>query len=131
MAITTADVLSPAGDVKGSVWFPALSSGDVTTLLTGFIADAYTHTDDDDAAELWVYYRAASDVADEMARNAASKNLQLVDQGAKSTTTLEVQIQYWIDKAAGYLARYEDAVAAVPDDSLSGWSVLRSLRHAS
>ena len=130
MAITASDVLSPAGDIKGSVWFPAMSSGDVTELVEGFITDAYTKTDDDEAAELWVYYRAATDVADRVASEAASKTLQLVNQGSKSTTTLASQTQYWIDKASGYLARFEAAEEEDGEDDVDGWSVLTSLRHA-
>lgn len=122
---------SPAGDVDGSVWFPALSSGDVDTLLTGYITDAYTQTDDDDAAELWVYYRAATAVADRMTSTPASATKSLVDQGSKATTTIQAQIDYWVAKAAGYLAAFQESETdETTDDSLSGWSVLRSLRHA-
>lgn len=130
MAITATDVKSPAGDVDGSVWFPALSSGAVDTLLGGYITDAYTKTDDDDAAELWVYYRAATAVADRVASEAASKTLSLVDQGSKSSSMLQSQIQYWIDKAAAYLAAFESANAEDTDTDVSGWKVLTSLRHA-
>ena len=130
MAIVAADVLSPTGQVNGSVWFPALSSGEVTTLLTGFITDAYTRTDDDDAAALWVYYRAATAVADRMTSSPASTTKALVDQGSRTTTTLKDQINYWVQKAAAYLAAFESANAEDGDEDVSGWSVLRSLRHA-
>lgn len=130
MAIVAADVLSPAGEIKGAIWFPSLSSGEVTTLVNGFITDAYTHTDDDEAAELWVYYRAATDVADEMTRNAASKTVNLDAQGSRTTQTLKDQIDYWVQKAAAYLARFNDAITEDTADDVSGWAVLRSLRHA-
>lgn len=130
MAVVLADVKSPAGDVNGAVWFPALSSGEVDTLLNGFITDAVGKTDDADAQEQWVYYRAATEVADRMTVDPASKTLALADQGSKSTTTLEAQIQYWVQKAAAYLAAFEELVGDVPDDAVSGWRILTSLRHA-
>lgn len=131
MAITVTDVKSPAGDIDGTVWFPSLSSGAVDTLLTGYIADAYTKTEDDDAAELWVYYRAASAVADRLATAEANKTMNLDGQGSKTTSApVASQLDYWLQKAAGYLAAYQEAVTDEDaDDSLSGWSVLRSLRH--
>lgn len=129
MPITAADVVSPVGDVDGAVWFPALSGGDVTTLLTGYIADAYTRTDDDDAAEQWVYYRAATAVADRLATSATSRTLAFADQGSKSETIGAGQFAYWAAKAAAYLAAFQDAVADVVDDPLGGFAVLTSLRH--
>jgi hypothetical protein len=127
--IVIADVKSPAGDVNGAVWFPALASGDVDTLLTGYIADAYTKTDDDAAAEQWVYYRAATAVADRLTSAPASNTKALVDQGSKSVTTIQAQIDYWIAKAAAYLAAFTAEDADVTDDPLGGYSVLTSLRH--
>jgi hypothetical protein len=129
MPITLTDVKSPAGDVNGAVWFPGLVSGDVDTLLGGFITDAYTKTDDDDAAEQWVYYRAATEVADRMTAAPASSTKSLVDQGTKSESVLSNQIDYWTAKAAAYLAAFTDAVAVVAADPLGGFSVLTSLRH--
>jgi hypothetical protein len=129
MPIVLADVKSPAGDVNGAVWFPALSSGDVDTLLTGFIADAYTKTDDDAAAEQWVYYRAATEVADRMTASPASVTRALVDQGSKAQTTIQAQIDYWVTKAQSYLAAFESAVVEEEADPLAGFSVLTSLRH--
>lgn len=129
MALLLADVLSPAGDITGSVWFPGTDPTAVNTLVTGFIADAVTKSDDEASQEQWVYYRAATAVADRVASEAASKTLTLVDQGAKSSTMLQAQIQYWIDKAAAYLAAFNAAEADVIDDPLGGFSVLTSLRH--
>lgn len=130
MALAAADLLSPLGDVDGAVWFPSLLSGAVSTLLTGYIADAVARTDVVAAQPLWAYYRAATAVADRMASEAASKTIALVNQGSKSTTTLEAQIQYWIDKAAGYLAAFNAATVVDTEDDVDGWNVLTSLRHA-
>jgi hypothetical protein len=128
--ITLADVESPAGDVDGAVWFPGESSGDVDTRLTGYIADAYTQTDDDEAAEQWVYYRAATAVADRLAGGTgASTTLTLVDQGSKTTTATPAQADYWAAKAAAYLAAFEAFDTDIDDDPLGGFSVLTSMRH--
>lgn len=129
MAIVLADVKSPAGDVNGAVWYPTLTSGEVDTLLTGFIADAYEHTDDDDAAEQWVYYRAATDVADRLGTAASSKTLTFVDQGSKSESFGAGQWQYWAAKAAAYLTAFGAADADVTDDPLGGYRSITSLRH--
>lgn len=129
MAIVAADLVSPVGDVDGAVWFPVLTSGEVLTLLTGYITDAYTRTDDDDAARQWSYYRAASSVADRLATTATSKTLTLVDQGSKSETVSAGQFAYWAAKAAAYLAAFTAEDADVTDDPLGGYSVLASLRH--
>ena len=131
MPITLTDVKSPAGDVDGAVWFPDLTSGDVDTLLTGYIADAYTQTDADDAAEQWVYYRAATAVADRLAGKAGgTRSITLVDQGSKTETTSAGQVDYWAAKAAAYLAAFNDLVTDVATDPLGGFSVITSLRHA-
>ena len=130
MPISVTDVKSPAGDVDGSVWFPALSGGAVDTLLTGYIADAYTKTSDDEAAEQWVYYRAATAVADRLGMSAStSTTLSIVDEGSKTTTVGGNPWAYWAAKAAAYLAAFEDEIAEVVDDPLGGFSVLTSLRH--
>lgn len=130
MPITLADVKSPAGDVDGAVWFPGESSGDVDTRLTGYIADAYTKTDDDDAAEQWVYYRAATAVADRLGGSSGgSRTLNLVDQGSKTETTSASQTDYWERKAAAYLAAFESFATDTDDDALGGFKVLQSLRH--
>lgn len=131
MPITAADLTSPVGDVDGAVWFPSLSGGQLTTLLTGYIADAYSRTANDRAAAQWSYYRAATAVADRITGEAASKTVSLVDQGSKSTSLLGSQIQYWIDKAARYLAEFQEliAVVATTTDPLGGFRVLTSLRH--
>ena len=133
MAITLADVKSPAGDIDPAVWFPAKTSGEVDTLLTGYIADAYTQVPNDgsadDAAEQWVYYRAATAVADAMGGSASSKTLTWVDQGSKTVSSSTAQTDYWERKAAAYLAACEDLVADVTDDALGGFNVLTSLRH--
>ena len=131
MAVELADVKSPAGDVNGGVWFPSLTSGEVDTLLTGFIPDSESKSDDEDAQELWVYYRAATEVADRLTSSPASVTRNLEAQGSKTQQTIQAQIDYWVAKAAAYLAAFQEAVTDEDtDDSLSGWSVLRSLRHA-
>ena len=129
MALTLSDVKSPAGDIDGAVWFPALSSGAVDTLLTGYIADAESRTDDEDAQEQWVYYRAATAVADRLGGVGSSRTLTLVDQGSKTETVSPGQWQYWAAKAQAYLAAYEDLIAEIIDDPLGGFRVLTSLRH--
>jgi hypothetical protein len=130
VAITSADVLSPAGDIDGAVWFPSLSSGAVTTLVGGYITDAYTKTTEDDAAELWVYYRAASAVADRLTSGPASVTRNLDAQGSKTSQTIQAQIDYWVAKAAAYLAAFNEANTEDTDDDVRGWAVLTSLRHA-
>lgn len=130
MPIVLADVKSPAGDIDGAVWFPALTSGEVDTLLTGFITDAYTVTDDDEAAEQWVYHRAATAVADRFGSLAGgTRTLNFDDAGSKTETTNPAQADYWERKAAAYLAAFEAADADITDDPLGGFSVLTSLRH--
>lgn len=130
MAIAASDVQSPTGDIDGAIWFPSVVGGTLTTLLNGYITDAYTRTDDDDAAKLWVYYRAASAVADRLATTATSKSLTLVDQGSKTESISAGQFKYWADKAAAYLAAFEAAIEEDGTDDVDGWNVLTSLRHA-
>jgi len=128
--LTLSDVLSPAGDIDGSVWFPGLDSTAVNTLVTGYVTDAEGRSDDEDAQLLWVYYRAATAVADRLGGSGGgTRTLQLVDQGSKTETTSPGQLDYWERKAAAYLAAYEDLVSDVVDDPLGGFSVLTSLRH--
>ena len=129
MALSLSDVKSPAGDVDGAVWFPGTDPTAVDALLNGYITDAYTKTDDDDAAEQWTYYRAASAVADRLATTATAKTLTFVDQGSKSETVGAGQFAYWQQKAAGYLAAFEALDADITDDPLGGFAVLTSLRH--
>jgi hypothetical protein len=129
--ITLSDVKSPAGDIKGDVWFPGVDPTTVDADLTGFIADAYTKTDDDEAAEQWVYYRAATAVADRLGgQGGGSTTINLVDQLSKTTTYATGAFAYWVQKAAAYLAAFEAADADVVDDPLGGYRVLTSLRHA-
>jgi hypothetical protein len=128
--IVVADVTSPAGDIDPPIWFPGESDPDVNTRLTGYIADAYTKTDEDDAAEQWVYYRAATAVADRLAGgHGASTTLTLVDQGSKTTTASAAQADYWAAKAAAYLAAFEELDADIDEDALGGFNVITSLRH--
>jgi hypothetical protein len=130
VAITLDDVKSPAGDIDPAVWFPGESETDLNTRLTGYIADAYTQTDDDDAAEQWVYYRAATAVADRMSGGTGgSTTLTLVDQGSKTTTVTPAQADYWAAKAAAYLAAFEALDTDVEDDALGGFRVLTSMRY--
>lgn len=130
MPITAADVLSPVGDVDGAIWFPALSSPDVSALLTGYITDGAARTDDEDAQALWVYYRAATAVADRLAGVASSKSLALEGQGSKSETVSAGQFGYWAAKAAAYLAAFNALVGEDTEDTAGGFAVLPSLRHA-
>lgn len=128
MPITASEVKSPTGEVDGTVWFPSLSSGAVDTLLAGYITDAYTRTDDDDAATQWVYYRAASAVADRLAGVASSRAMALEGQGSKSETVSAGQFKYWADKAAAYLAAFNALTEEPEADDIDGWRTLTSLR---
>lgn len=130
MAITLADVKSPAGDIDPAVWFPAKTSGEVDTLLTGYIADAYTQTTDDDAAEQWVYYRAATAVADTLGGSSSSKTLTWVDQGSKTVSSSTAQTDYWERKALAYLDAFNALVADDAGETVGGFNALTSLRHA-
>ena len=131
MPNTLAEVKSPAGDVDGAVWFPDKTSGEVDTLLSGYITDAIGQTADVDAQEQWVYYRAATAVADRLAgKSGGSRTLTLVDQGSKTETTSPTQTDYWERKAAAFLAAFEALDADITDDALGGFRVLTSLRHA-
>jgi hypothetical protein len=128
VAITLADVKSPAGDIKPSVWFPGVDSAVVDADLTGFIVDAYTQTDDDDAAEQWVYYRAATDVADRLSgQGGGSVTIALVDQLSKTTSTTPAGIGYWVQKAKDYLAAFNAANSTEAENG--GFAILTSLRH--
>lgn len=129
MPVTLANVKSPAGDVDGAVWFPGELSGAVDARLSGYITDAIARSDDAQAQAQWVYYRAASAVADRLATNATSRTIALVDQGSKSETIGAGQFAYWAQKAAAYLAAFTDLDTDVTDDPLGGFSVLTSLRH--
>jgi hypothetical protein len=131
VALTEANVTSPAGDIDGAVWFPALSSGALTTLVEGYITDAASRAPtDEDAQKLWVYYRAATAVADRLTSSPASNTRQLDAQGSKTSTTIQAQIDYWTQKAAAYLAAFNEATDETADDDDGGWTVLTSLRHA-
>ena len=130
MAITLADVKSPAGDVDPAVWFPGKTSGEVDTLLTGYIADAYTQTTDDDAAEQWVYYRAATAVADTLGGSSSSKTLTWVDQGSKTVSSSTAQTDYWERKALAYLDAFNELTAEDTTEAAGGFNALTSLRHA-
>ena len=130
MALSASDVQSPTGDIDGAIWFPSVVGGALTTLLNGYITDAADRTDDESAQRLWVYYRAASAVADRLATTASSKTMALVDQGSKSESFSAGQFKYWADKAAAYLAAFEAAIEEDGTEDVRGWSVLTSLRHA-
>jgi hypothetical protein len=88
-------------------------------------------SDDEDAQLAWVYYRAATAVADRVTSKAASWSGGVVDQATGSETTLEIQIRYWVDKAAAYLLAYQDALAVLvtTTDPLGGFASVSSLRH--
>jgi hypothetical protein len=123
-----ADVKSPAGEIDTAVWFPGEAT--VDTSLSGYIADAESESDDEDAQEQWVYYRAATAVADRLAGGTgASVTLAFVDQGSKTTTATPAQADYWAAKAAAYLAAFEALDTDIDDDPLGGFSVLTSMRH--
>lgn len=134
MAITLADVKSPAGDVDPAVWFPGKTSGEVDTLLTGYIADAYTQVPNDgsadDAAEQWVYYRAATAVADTMGGSASTKTLNWVDQGSKTVSSSTAATDYWERKALAYLDAFNELTAEDTTEAAGGFNALTSLRHA-
>ena len=129
MAIDLTTVKSPAGDVDGAVWFPGTDPTAVDALLNGYITDAEGVSDDIGAQEQWVYYRAATAVADRLSgQGGGSVTLTLVDQGSKTTTNSAAAADYWERKAAAYLAAFEAADADVEKDPLGGFAVLRSLR---
>lgn len=61
MALTTDDFVRPAGRLTAA-WY----RDDLAGLLTAYLAEAATLTEDEDAQEAWVYYRAYATLVDDL-----------------------------------------------------------------
>lgn len=100
MTLVAADVLAPAGEIDGALFYPALSSGDLTTRLTAYLTQGYARatelavdsTVQDWYARVYVYYRGWSDVVNRLTLTPASTSLA----GEVSASFLQTQINQWI-----------------------------------
>lgn len=99
--LAAADVLSPAGEIDGPLFYPALSSGDITIRLDAYLTQGYARATDaaiddparaDAVAQTYAYYRAWSDVVNRLTMMPASSALE----GEGSISMLQSQIEEWI-----------------------------------
>lgn len=123
MALQPADLIEPAGRLQAAL-FPG---GDIVTLVTGWLAAAYTKTGGisanlaDAAATAYTYYLAYSYVAD---RLAAQPNSVSVDSAAQVQQAIgQDRIAYFSRQAQKYLDEYENYLGtpANPERPRSGF----------
>jgi hypothetical protein len=110
MAITLADVLTPAGEIEPDVFWPGEASADSDARVNGYLTDGATRaagvadaTARDNATRAWTYYRAYESVANRLAGLPAGATL---DDGTTVSTTA-AQLQAMQDKADKWLAAFE------------------------
>jgi len=106
------DVLTPLGEIDGALFYPSLSSGQVTTRVTSYLTSGYAKatallvTDaatQDAIARTFTYYRAWSDVVNRLTLSPASASLA----GEVSTSYLQTQINSWITARDAWRLEYQ------------------------
>ena len=122
MTLTATDVLTPLGEIDGALFFPALSSGQVTTRVTSYLTSGYAKATAlavpdaataDAIARTFTYYRAWSDVVNRLTLAPASASLA----GEVSTSYLQTQINAWITARDAWRLEYQ---ALLPVTATSG-----------
>lgn len=116
MAVTTADVLEPIGDLALEL-FPGRDPSVVETMLAAYVADGaarvatlvLSEAEKDRAVIAWVYARAYRNVVARLSRTPASFTLT----GEGSTTITGEQIRTFKELAERWERDY-DAVTASP-----------------
>lgn len=119
MAVTAAQITSPAGQLEPALLFPADDAPSFAARCAAWIeegsAKAAAITDDDDrdaATRDWCYYRAYEAVALRLA--ASPRTTTLTDQGSAGYDA--AQEQTFRDLAAQHLAAFQRAVASATVD---------------
>ena len=95
------DFVQPVGQLNPA-WFP---NADLTVSVQAWLDDAESKTDDTNAQQAWVYYRAFQSLADEFHLALAGAS-----EGAVSGYKAVTQFQYWRRRADRELARYRGAL---------------------
>lgn len=110
MALAASDFIEPAGELSSDL-FPGV---DLTTFVTGWLADAATRTTDEAAQAAWVYHRAFTSIANRLSGGATS-----VKEGGVTVTVGGHQAEYWLDRAASKRNEYATATGATPTPILT------------
>ena len=115
MAVTSNDLLSPAGELEPAVLWPGEASSDTTARLTGYIEDGVAKaasvsdaTANDTAVKTWAYYRAY--LAVYLRLTATPSTVALNDQG--SASMLVTQIQNFRDLSDAKLTEFNRLLPA-------------------
>jgi hypothetical protein len=95
------DFVQPVGQLNPA-WFP---NADLTVSVQAWLDDAESKTDDTNAQQAWVYYRAFQSLADDFHQGVATAR-----EGEITGTRSEQQFRYWSRRADRELARYRDAL---------------------
>lgn len=117
--LSSADLLTPAGEIDGAQFYPSLSSLDVSALIDAYATQGYAKATEagisdsgtaDKIARKFAYYRAWSDVVNRLTLSPASASLA----GDVSTSYLQTQIDEWITKRDSWLADFQ---ALIPTET--------------
>lgn len=100
--ITAEDVISPKGRLQ-RLFFPELSEpGQLEAHLEVYIADAYARGATDDSADLWVYHRAFTYLADRITYERPDES----ETGPLKEKFSSQQRTEWREQAQSFLAQF-------------------------
>lgn len=113
MTLVAADLLLPSGEIDGALFYPALSSGEVSTRIGAYITQGYALavSVSDAAVRAFVYYRAWSDVVNMLTLTPASVSLA----GEVSSSRLQSQINEWIAQRNAWRTLYISLLPVDPN----------------
>jgi GH15 family glucan-1,4-alpha-glucosidase len=131
--LTSSDLLTPDGEIDGALFYPSLSSPDVSARVDAYLVQGYakataaTVTDAnlaDRIARAFAYYRAWSDVVNRLTLSPASASLA----GEVSTSFLQTQINEWILARDAWKAEYLALLPVDPDTEVARRGVSQAVR---